>query len=103
VLRACDDGFMTKKKPKPRDEHIEASVAKTLREIETNTRNLHHWAERVDAHLGGLAQSLIDLRHEVQEQRAYLEARSFPGTLDREDLEARVAYIEKKLGIQSGK
>jgi hypothetical protein len=32
-----------------------------------------------------------------------LELRTFPRALDREDLESRVAYLEKKLRIESGR
>ena len=44
-----------------------------------------------------------NFRKETHEHFDSLEERIFPTSNDREDLEARVSYIEKKLKIKSGK
>lgn len=44
-----------------------------------------------------------EFQSEVREQFEKLEERAFPTSYDREDLEARIALIERKLNIESGK
>jgi hypothetical protein len=46
---------------------------------------------------------MSEFKKEARERFDNLEERIFPTSNDREDLEARVSYIEKKLKIKSGK
>ena len=58
-----------------------------------------HLAEMIS----GVSKQIKDLKQVVKDNHEFLSQRAFPEAHDREDLEGRVLYIERKLKIRSGK
>jgi hypothetical protein len=71
--------------------------------LDTLAALVKHGFEKQAQDLEALAQVVREFKSEIRESFKKLEPRAFVGPHDREDLEGRVSYIEKTLGIQSGK
>lgn len=80
----------------PPDEHPETT-------LDTLAALVKKGFEKQAQDLEALAQVVREFKAETREAFKKLEPRAFVGPHDREDLEARVSYIEDKLGIVSGK
>ena len=59
--------------------------------------------EDITEHILAVQKELREFKNEAREEFAQLKQRTFPRQIDKEDLEARVKYVEEKLGIESGK
>lgn len=64
---------------------------------------LYERIDRVEKRVDPLAADFESWKIEARTRFDQLDLRTFPRPLDREDLESRVAYLEKKLGIESGR
>jgi hypothetical protein len=71
--------------------------------LDTLAQMMANGFEKQTQDLEAFAQVVREFKAETRQSFERLEARVFPGPNDREDLEARVSYIEKKLDIKSGK
>jgi hypothetical protein len=78
-------------------------VATRFDAIDQGFESLAHRVEKIETRLERSEKDDKTFRAEMRAAFDRLEARTFPAPLDREDLEARVAYLEKKLHIHSGK
>jgi uncharacterized protein (UPF0335 family) len=64
---------------------------------------LYERIDRLEKRVDALAADFEYWKVEARGRFDQLELRTFPRALDREDLESRVTYLEKKLGIESGR
>lgn len=78
-------------------------IEERLDKIEVRLDKIEARLDKVEARLDGLESELRSFKAETREAFLALESRIFPNPIDREDLEARVSYIEKKLKIKSGR
>lgn len=74
-----------------------------LAKVEIRLDKIEVRLDKIEARLDGLESELRAFKAETRAAFEALESRVFPNPIDREDLEARVSYIEKKLKIKSGR
>ncbi len=80
-----------------------ASVIANTAELKRDVANLHVRVSALEANYANFRDEFSSFRLETKRNFEELKARAFPRPIDREDLEFRVKYIEKHLGITSGK
>lgn len=78
-------------------------VATRFDEIDRKLDALDQGLKKTNAGLTAVDKTLREFKTETRRSLQDLEERAFSSPHEREDLEGRVSYIEKKLGIQSGK
>ena len=84
-------------------QEIYAFLVARFETIDARFEKMDKRFETIEGQLDGLRTVLRAFKDESRASFEALSERTFARPIDREDLEARVKYIEKKLRINSGK